>query len=154
MCRHCGATHASDAQVCPVTGDSMQSQGPIGARFDRYEVQGLLGVGGFGAVYRARHVHTDAQVALKVLKRQLTADPAIAERFLREAKAASAVGDERIVRVTDAGVLPDGQCFLTMELLQGSDLKDLLHAEGRLPPVRAALITAQVLDALAAAHEK
>lgn len=102
-CQHCGTPHPPGTPNCPRTGDSMAHPGPIGSRLDRYQVEALLGAGGFGAVYRARHVHTDVLVALKVLKRALGADPGMVERFLREARAAAAVGSDHIVRVLDAG---------------------------------------------------
>ncbi|MBL8950219.1 MAG: serine/threonine protein kinase [Myxococcaceae bacterium] len=125
-----------------------------GTRIDRYQVLRLLGSGGFGAVYRAKHVHTDAEVALKVLHRQLNADQGMIERFLREAKAAASVGNDHIVRVLDAGVAQDGTAFLAMELLDGWDLKELIMREGPQNPRRLVTIIAQVLDALAAAHTK
>src|SRR6185295_14564730 len=129
-CRHCGSEHAPGTTQCPRTLERMDQPGLIGTRIDRYEILRLLGTGGFGSVYRARHVHTDAEVALKVLKRQLNADQAMIERFLREAKAAAAVGSDHIVRVMDAGVSPDGTAFLAMEQLEGWDLKELLAREG------------------------
>ena len=132
----------------------MQSAGLIGAKVDRYQLESLLGVGGFGAVYRARHVHTDATVALKLLKKTLGADQLMLERFLREARAAAAVGSEHIVRVTDAGIAADGQAFLAMELLQGCDLKELATREAPLPHARVVALVLQVLDALSAAHAK
>ncbi len=132
----------------------MTRPGPIGSRVDRYEVQRLLGTGGFGTVYRARHVHTEAVVALKLLKRTLSADPQVMERFLREARAAAAVGDEHIVGVLDAGVSSEGQGFLALEYLDGMDLKELAVREGPLPPMRIGLIALQVLGALKATHAK
>jgi serine/threonine-protein kinase len=132
----------------------MSVPGLIGTRVDRYQVLRLIGAGGFGSVYRAKHVHTDAEVALKVLKRSLNADQAMLDRFLREAKAAAAVGSEHIVRVLDAGVSPDGTAFLAMELLDGWDLKELIAREGPLTPQRLVGLMAQVLEGLSAAHAK
>lgn len=151
-CSHCGREHPPQTLVCPLTGEPLSGKGLVGARLDRYQVDRLLGVGGFGAVYRATHVHTEAKVALKVLKRSLGADQGLLDRFLREAKAAAAVGNEHIVRVLDAGVAEGTQAFLVLELLEGMDLKELAEREGPLPPMRVGLLVAQVLDALAAAH--
>ncbi|MFZ5472117.1 MAG: protein kinase domain-containing protein [Myxococcota bacterium] len=152
-CGHCGLEHAPGTLSCPSTGEPMLQPGLIGTRIDRYEMLGLLGCGGFGAVYRARHVHTEALVALKVLRRQLHADASMLDRLLREAKAAASVGSEHIIRVTDAGVV-EGQAFLAMELLEGWDLKELVARQGPLSPVRSGLILLQVLEGLCAAHEK
>ena len=153
-CQHCGRDHGGPTPpVCPITTEPMNAPGLIGARLDRYAVQSLLGAGGFGAVYRARHVHTESEVALKVLKRFLSQDPVMLDRLLREAKAAAAVGSEHIVRVLDAGVSAEGQAFLAMELLDGLDLKELTYRE-QVPPARLADLMVQVLDALDAAHAK
>ncbi|HYV49467.1 MAG TPA: serine/threonine-protein kinase [Myxococcaceae bacterium] len=153
-CQHCGRDHgAPTPPVCPVTTEPMNAPGLIGARLDRYAVQSLLGSGGFGAVYVARHVHTESLVALKVLKRFLSHDPVMLDRLLREAKAAASVGSEHIVRVLDAGVSPEGQAFLAMELLEGMDLKDVCYREP-MTPVRLASMVVQVLDALEVAHAK
>ena len=153
-CQHCGQPHPPGTPNCPRTGDSMSQPGPIGRRLDRYQVESLLGAGGFGAVYKARHVHTEALVALKVLKRHLGADPGMVERFLREARAAAAVGSDHIVRVLDAGQSAEGTTFLAMELLEGVDLKDLASNEAPLPAMRVVLLCLQVLDGLEAAHQK
>ncbi len=153
-CQHCGQPHPPGTPNCPRTGDSMSQPGPIGSRLDRYQVESLLGAGGFGAVYKARHVHTDALVALKVLKRHLGADPGMVERFLREARAAAAVGSDHIVRVLDAGQSTEGMTFLALELLEGVDLKDLASNEAPLPAMRVVLLCLQVLDGLEAAHRK
>lgn len=153
-CQHCGRDHGAPAPpVCPITTEPMNAPGLIGAKLDRYAVRSLLGSGGFGAVYAAQHVHTESLVALKVLKRFLSQDPVMLDRLLREAKAAASVGSEHIVRVLDAGVSPEGQGFLAMELLEGVDLKELCYREPMTPPRLASLVV-QVLDALEVAHAK
>lgn len=131
----------------------MQQPGVIGSRVDRYLIERLLGMGGFGSVYRAKHVHTEATVALKLLKRSLGADQGMLDRFLREARAAASVGSEHIVLVTDAGIA-DGQAFLTLEYLDGQDLKDLAVNEAPLAHQRVVMIVLQALEGLAAAHAK
>ncbi len=152
-CHHCGQTHADGVLKCSLTGLAIAAPGLIGTQVDRYRLERLLGQGGFGTVFRARHVHTDATVALKLLKRELGADQSMIDRFMREAKAAGAVGSEHIVGVLDAGVT-DGQAFLALEFLDGWDLKDLVYREGTDDPRRLIDLTLQVLDALAAAHAK
>ena len=153
-CPHCGYQHPVGTEICPRTAEPISGHGVIGTRIDRYEVKNLLGVGGFGSVYRARHVHTDAEVALKVLKRALNADQAMIDRFLREAKAAASVGSEHIVRVLDAGVASEGTAFLALELLDGYDLKELVTREGPQLPARVVDLIAQALDGLSAAHAR
>ncbi len=153
-CQHCGREHPPGAPKCPVTGESMQSPGLVGTRVDRYQLSRLLGAGGFGSVYLATHVHTDAKVALKLLKKSLGTDQQMLERFLREARAAASVGSEHIVRVMDAGLSSDGQAFLALEFLDGCDLKELAAQQGPLPPLRLVMVVLQALDALSAAHAK
>ena len=128
--------------------------GPIGKPVDRYQLELLLGTGGFGSVFRARHQHTEQLVALKTLRRQLSQDPQMVERFLREAKAAASVGSENIIRILDAGISAEGTAFLAMELLDGVDLKELATQSGPIAPRRLVDLIAQVLDALEAAHGK
>ena len=132
----------------------MQQPGVIGTRVDRYQVERLLGAGGFGSVYLAKHIHTDGTVALKLLKRSLGADQQMLERFLREARAAASVGSEHIVRVMDAGLAADGQAFLALEFLDGLDLKELAAQHGPLPHLRLVMVVLQALEALSAAHAK
>ena len=132
----------------------MSVGGLVGSQIDRYQLEGLLGVGGFGSVYRARHVRTRAVVALKVLKAELAADAVTLERFQREASTAAAAASEHIVRVLDADVTPNGTAFIAMELLDGDDLKLIARYEAPLHPARVVNLCRQVLSGLGAAHEK
>lgn len=121
---------------------------------DKYRVEALLAVGGMGAVYRGRHTRLQKTVAIKVLKRELLATPELVERFQREAVAASQIGHEGIIEVTDIGTSDAGEPFLVMEFLEGSDLSTCLRAAGRLEPGTAVRICVEILSALAAAHDK
>ena len=132
----------------------MTAAGLCGGQVDRYLIERLLGKGGCGAVYRARHTRTEGLVALKILNQDLMADASMLERFMREARAAALVGDDRIVRVLDAEVAPGGLAFIAMELLEGDDLKQLHSRERPLHPARVIGIVCQVLEGLAAAHAK
>ena len=120
---------------------------------DRYRVLRKLGEGGMGRVYEAQHELIGKRVALKCLNAEYATHPVVVERFKREARAATAVGNEHIVDVTDLGDLPDGSPFIVMEHLAGRELAALI-AEGPLTLGRAVRILDQVCDALAAAHAK
>ncbi len=125
----------------------------IGTTLDgRYELVAHLATGGMGAVFRARHVHLRKDVAVKVLRPDLTSSAEIVERFRREAEIASALEHDNIVRVTDFGRSPEGYLFLVMELLTGESLFDRLRREGSLPPEEAVPILWQVCAGLEAAH--
>src|SRR5512140_452644 len=84
----------------------------------RYEILGLLGVGGMGSVYRARDVTLDELVARKVLRKELAAVPGMVERFRQEVKLARRVTHRNVARTFDIGEA-DGDTFLTMELVEG-----------------------------------
>lgn len=116
----------------------------------RFRLVRLLGEGGMGAVWEAVHLVTLKSVALKVLKRE-GADATSAARFLREARAASAVKHPNVVKVHDVVHL-DGALFMVMDLLDGESLEELLEREPRLSIRRAARILAPVVSAVRAAH--
>ncbi len=126
----------------------------IGQEIDgRLEVLERIGEGGMGVVYRAKHKLLGTTVALKVIHPALAATPEVRSRFLREARAASSVADPRVVAVRDAGEV-DGQLYITMELVEGKTLQEVLAARGPLETRRAVAITVQVLRALETAHAK
>ncbi|MEK7415465.1 MAG: serine/threonine-protein kinase [Planctomycetota bacterium] len=114
------------------------------------EVQALIGVGGMGAVYRARQTHLDRPVALKILAPERGADPAFAERFSREARAMARLDHPAIVRLYDFGQTGPW-LWLVMELVDGATLREVLRT-GKLSTTEAIKIVPQLCDALAHAH--
>ena len=135
--------------------DDRSADPMIGQTIDgRYIVESLLGEGGMGTVYAARHAIIDKRVAIKVLRKEAAADESSAQRFIIEAKAASKIGHQNIVDITDFGVLPAGNAYFVMEFLDGPTLGKLVHELKHIPPARAVAISIQVARGLAAAHEK
>ncbi|WP_233561982.1 serine/threonine-protein kinase, partial [Sorangium cellulosum] len=120
----------------------------------RYLILGLLGEGGMGAVYEARHLGTGRRVAVKVITSKLAQDEAVMARFEREARAAGAIDSEHIASVLDSGRdRATGLPFLVMELLSGEDVDQLLRRLGPLPPELALCIVAQACMGLIRAHD-
>jgi hypothetical protein len=104
-----------------------------------------------GSVYEAEDTRRGGRVALKVLVRDLAEDERFRERFLRESKLAASLDHPHVVPIVDAGE-EHGVLYLAMELVEGTDLREILRREGRLEPERAIGLVAQVAEALDAAH--
>jgi serine/threonine protein kinase len=120
---------------------------------DRYRIVELIGAGAMGTVYRAEHLKLGTSFAFKVLRPELADDARMVERFARESRAAASVVSEHVVPIVDSGTLPEGLPYFVMQLLPGSDLRALLHAQGgRLTPARAANVAIDACRGLAAAH--
>jgi serine/threonine protein kinase len=120
-----------------------------------YEVHDLVGVGGMGAVYRGEQRLTHQAVAIKVLWRDLAADPLEVKRFSREARAASLLAHPNSVRVFDFGSDDKSKSlFIIMEFLVGQKLSDVLRQTPVLDPTRVVHICTQVCKALEEAHRK
>ena len=120
----------------------------------KYRVLKRLGGGGMGCVYLAEHVMLRRKVAVKVLLPEWSKKPAIVERFLREARACARVNHENVISVLDHGITPEGLAYMTMEYLEGEELRQLLLREKKLPWSRARHILRQAASALSAAHIK
>lgn len=118
----------------------------------RYRVDDHIGTGGMGDVYLAEHTRIEKKVAIKVLAPQYAQKPKVVERFLREAKAASKIGQQNVVDISDYGETPQGSVFFAMELLTGEDLAATLKREGPLPWERVKPMALQICAALTAAH--
>jgi serine/threonine protein kinase len=119
----------------------------------KYRVGQRLAEGGMGQVFVAEHLLLRKKVALKVLHPEMSAQPDAVERFTVEARAASLIEHENVVRVSDFGRSADGQLYLVMELLKGHTLAEELSA-GPLSPTRARFIAREVLRGLEAAHAR
>src|SRR5260370_9744635 len=99
----------------------------------RYHVESLLGSGGMGKVYKARDRELDRTVAIKVLRPDLMTDPQAMQRFKHELLLASSISHPNILRIHDLGEY-NAVKFISMAYVDGGDLTQLLHKEGRLPP--------------------
>ncbi len=120
----------------------------------RYHLRSVLGVGGMGAVYRAQHVVTEDEVALKLLFPDIAQNPEAVERFLREAKAAARIRHPGVVRVLDADIDPsNAEVYLAMELLEGDDLATVFD-RGGVALDRFLDVVIELLDSLVAAHAR
>lgn len=118
----------------------------------KYRLGVQVGEGGMGAVYEAEHIGLRSKVAIKLLGEHALRSAKRVERFRREARAAASIHHDHIVQVTDTGTDHSLGPYLVMELLKGESLAGVLTREGRLRPVVAAELCAQVLDGLEAAH--
>lgn len=118
----------------------------------RYELVERLGTGGFGTVFRAKHLQLDRPVAVKVLHPRFVEDPEAVKRFQQEAQAVSLLDHPNVIRVFSFG-LADGIPYMATELLSGKSLFDLVQQNGRLQPVRAIPIFLQICQGLKHAHD-
>ncbi len=119
----------------------------------RYEILNVLGQGGMGAVYKARDRELDRVIALKVIRPELATDAAILLRFKQELILARNITHKNVVRIYDLGEA-DGIRFISMEYVDGEDLRTLLRHAGKLPPKEAIAVVEQVCRALDAAHSE
>src|SRR6516165_3378418 len=117
----------------------------------RYQIQQLLGMGGMGAVYKAHDLEVDRTVGLKVIRPDLAGNPAILARFKQELVLARQVTHRNIIRIYDLNEA-DGVKFITMEFIEGEDLRSILTRQKRLPPVEAVGIMLQTCAGLQAMH--
>ena len=124
----------------------------IGQTISHYRIIEKLGEGGMGVVYKAHDTHLDRPVALKFLPPHLTSNAEAKERFMHEAKAASALQHTNICVIHDFDNTPEGQLFIAMEYLQGKTLKEKLE-DGPLGTEEAVGIALQVARGLTRAHE-
>ena len=120
---------------------------------DRYQLQDPIGRGGMATIYRARDLRMDRVVAVKVLREVYSTDPKFVRRFQVEAKAASALQHPNIVQVYDYGQT-DGNYYIVMELVEGTDLRRYLRSRGVLDVDRAIIIAHDVALGLGAAHRR
>ena len=127
----------------------------IGRTLDgRFNIVSKLGAGSMGAVYRARQANIHREVAIKILRSDKALDEAAKARFLREARANSALASPHTVTVFDFGQSDTGELYLVMELLDGESLGQRLARDKRIAPDVAVEVACQALRSLAEAHAK
>ena len=152
LCPRClldGANAPTDAGLGPQSWKT-PTLAEIASAFPGLEVLGHLGTGGMGCVYRVRERDSGRISALKVLPRELAADPAFVERFEREARTLSRLRHPHIVGVHGFGQA-GGFCFLLMEFVDGANLRQALRS-GRFTPQQALALIPPICEALQAAH--
>lgn len=143
----------------PSSGAAQQVFASIGATIfevgsvlgGRYEIQALLGMGGMGAVYKAHDLEVDRAVGLKVIRPDLAGNPAILARFKQELVLARQVTHRNIIRIYDLSEA-EGVKFITMEFIEGEDLRTILTRSGKLEVNEAINIIRQSCSGLQAAH--
>jgi serine/threonine-protein kinase len=155
LCPVCDLTYDDAQAFCARCGTALRADGTTGlvgtVIGERYLVTGLLGEGGMGRVYRARHVRLPKDVAIKVLDGRLLRDAASLRRFTDEATRQSRVRNPHVVAVEDFGETADHEPYLVMELVEGPTLRDAL-AGGPLAPARAVALVRQLASGLEAIH--
>jgi GAF domain-containing protein len=152
-CPRCGRCDDAGVDHCPDDGSAMRLVIGLPRLADgKYRIDRVIGRGGMGAVFRARDMRLDRDVALKVVRAELLSDPGARTRFRREAQLVARLQHPSIVSVFDYGTLPDGGAFLVMELVRGRDLRKILRERGRFPPDAAVRLMRAICGAVDAAH--
>jgi serine/threonine protein kinase/tetratricopeptide (TPR) repeat protein len=149
-----GRTEAWSVAVSPRPSSEAASKGqlePGTILADRFEILQLLGQGGMGAVYKGRDMELERLVALKLIRPDLASHPEILRRFKQELILAREVTHRNVIRIFDLGQA-QGIKFITMEYVEGRDLRGLIHEKGKMTPDEAVPIVLQMAAALEAAH--
>jgi len=166
-CPKCQFDNTSDSKFCKECGTQLPSSEDInvtktietpkeeltrGTTFaDRYEIIEELGKGGMGKVYRVEDTELKQEIALKLIKPEISADKKTIERFRNELKIARDIRHKNVCGMYDLGE-KEGAYFITMEYIRGEDLKNLIRKMGQLSAGQAITIAKQVCDGLSEAH--
>lgn len=159
-CIVCQKEFTGDVSTCPDDGVALTvlqiPRDPmVGTLFcDRFQITEVLGGGGMGMVYRAKHLMMQRTVAIKILHTKMVSNADALKRFKVEAQAASNFSHPNILNVHDFGVSNQGQPYMVMDFLDGINLTSLLDTEKRISPGRALAMFLQISSALAHAHSK
>ena len=171
LCPKCRRSYSSADTFCPEDGERLvpnaaeavvdaaataEPDDPLIGRIvdSRYELTQLLGVGGMGRVYLAKHRFLERDVAVKILHRGRVHDPSELARFNRTAVHAGTIVDDHVAQIYDFGETDDGLVYLAMEYVPGDTITRMIKKEGPFEPQRVAELTRQVAKGLDAAHAK
>jgi len=162
-CPTCRTKYDDAIESCSADGETLvpdsvfanpENEIVPGTMIGEYRVEGKLGEGAFGIVFRAVHPMIGKAAAIKVLGRALSYDPQMVSRFVAEARAVNQIRHKNIIDVFGFGALPDGRQYYAMELLEGSTFDAYLKTRGRVPIAEAVPILRGIARALDAAHAK
>ncbi|WP_437910928.1 serine/threonine-protein kinase [Sorangium sp. So ce327] len=163
VCPTCGVRYPAEFRVCPRDAATLDESEDDAVRDDlvgktlneTYTVVRVVGEGGMGRVYEARHTRISSKrFAIKMLHPEFARQPQVISRFQREAEAAAAVQSPYVVTVFDVHRTAEGRPFLVNEFLEGKELADYLNEAGKMKTGPAVRIVRQICKALAAAHAK
>ncbi len=158
ICLECNRQFTGIVAACPHDGTLLVQvvQDPLigSVLAGCYEIESLIGHGGMGVVYKARHMMMERTVAIKMLKAQLVSDSMSVKRFQQEVKACSRINHPNVITVFDFGVSPAGLPYIVMDYLQGVTLSQVIANEGQVNVERGIKILAQTCEALAYAHKQ
>jgi serine/threonine protein kinase len=132
---------------------ALPKQRLLGSFIGSYQLKRRLGIGAMGEVFLGEHPTLGKQVAIKVLRKEVSNDQQLVKRFFAEAQAISALCHPNIVKVLDLSVLPNGRAYYISEYIEGKSLFQLLHEKKRLTFFEAKPLIRQLLSALSAAHQ-
>ena len=156
ICPQCDTGYPDNAETCPTHGGLLSEIIDLRPGMlirKTYRIERLLGKGGMGSVYLARHELMDAPRALKFLSHELNNDEAFTRRFLREGRMLRQVRHKNVVDCGDLERAEDERLFFAMEFVDGPDLRGLMHqAGGRLDVAEALKIARGIAEGLGAAH--
>jgi tRNA A-37 threonylcarbamoyl transferase component Bud32 len=155
LCTSCQSTFLCAVHFCPNCGQPLEEdpRALIGVRLDNlYQIEELLGRGGMGAVYRARHLLLGDRVAIKTLRKEYCDNPAFVKRFQREGRAARAFRHPNAVTVYDLRTTPGGLIYMVLEYIEGHTLREEMRRHGSLSPSVAVEILEPIASVLDAAH--
>ena len=156
-CPHCGTAN-TDLTFCQKCGAPLSATGradtwrgrTVGGR---YRLLQRIGQGGMGVVWEAEHQAMGQKVAIKFLHASFSGDPEVVRRFRNEARSYARLVHPHAIQLHDFGEDEDGNLYIVMEYVEGSDLRKVLQAEKRLPPAEALDVLLQVADVVQAAHQ-
>lgn len=154
-CQSCGTLIDIEDQEpltlvhCPSCGTPQR----VRTRFDHFEIQEVLGAGGMGAVYRAWDTTLNRPVALKLLRKEFSADPDFVKQFQREAAITASINHPNVVRVYSSAT-DHGMLYIAMELVDKGSLDELMTLQGTVAEVQVLEVGVQVARGLQAAHQR
>jgi serine/threonine-protein kinase len=156
-CSACSTSTDDSGRFCPACGTALVSEvesasaSLVGRSFDGFSIDGVLGGGAFGTVFRGTQRGLERQVAIKIPTYEILSDPTMAKRFSREARSAAKIQHPGVVAIYAVGELADGRPYLAMQLIDGQQLDKILE-EGPINAERALKIIRMIASALAETH--